>query len=117
MLAWKMATDDSFMRGYNSSKMCARTNIQVILQRSLTSGIIDNLQILEAVLGIQNDQNNLIQFIATRACLTSTNAQITPQMHYLQDAIIRIIFDDAPNQQVLNFQIIGEVGGTMISSG
>jgi hypothetical protein len=31
MLAWKMATDDSFMRGYNSSKMGARTNIQVIL--------------------------------------------------------------------------------------
>jgi hypothetical protein len=31
MLAWKMATDDSFMRGYNSSKMGARTNIQVTL--------------------------------------------------------------------------------------
>ncbi|KAA6371326.1 MAG: hypothetical protein EZS28_033147 [Streblomastix strix] len=39
MLAWKMATDDSFMRGYNSSKMGARTNIQVTLQGSLTPGI------------------------------------------------------------------------------
>jgi hypothetical protein len=27
MLAWKMATDDSFMRGYNSSIMGTRTNI------------------------------------------------------------------------------------------
>jgi hypothetical protein len=27
MLAWKLATDDSFMRGYNSSKIGARTNI------------------------------------------------------------------------------------------
>ncbi|KAA6311696.1 MAG: hypothetical protein EZS28_056072, partial [Streblomastix strix] len=42
MLAWKMATDDSFMRGYNSSKMGARTNIQVTLQGSLTQGIVDS---------------------------------------------------------------------------
>jgi hypothetical protein len=29
MLAWKLATDDSFMRGYNSSKIGTRTNIEV----------------------------------------------------------------------------------------
>ncbi|KAA6378367.1 MAG: hypothetical protein EZS28_026107 [Streblomastix strix] len=116
MLAWKMATDESFTRGNNSSKMCARTNIQVTLQRSLTSCIIDNSQIFEAIPGIQDDQNNLTQFIATRAYLTSTNAQITPQMHCLCDSIIRFIFVDASEPQVLNFQIIGEVGGTLISS-
>jgi hypothetical protein len=27
MLAWKLATDDSFMRDYNSSRIGARTNI------------------------------------------------------------------------------------------
>ncbi|KAA6394893.1 MAG: hypothetical protein EZS28_009580 [Streblomastix strix] len=117
MLAWKMATDDSFMRGYNSTKMGARTNIQVTLQGSITQGIIDNSQILDAVPGIQDDQNNLLQFIATRAYPTPTNAQITPQMHYLCDAIIRFTFDDAPDPQVLNFEIIGEVGGTMLRSG
>ncbi|KAA6356576.1 MAG: hypothetical protein EZS28_047897 [Streblomastix strix] len=74
MLAWKMATDDSFMRGYNASKMA-------------------------------------------RSYPTPTYAQITPQMHYLCDAIIRFTFDDAPDPQVLNFEIIGEVDGTMIKSG
>ncbi|KAA6376930.1 MAG: hypothetical protein EZS28_027543 [Streblomastix strix] len=89
MLAWKMATDDSFMRGYNSTKMGARTNTQVTLQGSITQGIVDNSQILDAAPGTQDDQNNLLQFIATRAYPTPTNAQIAPQMHYLCDAIIR----------------------------
>ncbi|KAA6375544.1 MAG: hypothetical protein EZS28_028931, partial [Streblomastix strix] len=31
MLAWKLATDDSFMRGYNSTRIGARTDIQLIL--------------------------------------------------------------------------------------
>ncbi|KAA6399857.1 MAG: hypothetical protein EZS28_004612 [Streblomastix strix] len=35
-------------------------------------------------------------------------------MHYLCDAIIRFTFDDAPDPLILNFEIIGEVGGTMI---
>ncbi|KAA6375769.1 MAG: hypothetical protein EZS28_028703 [Streblomastix strix] len=114
MLAWKMATDDSFMRGYNSSKMGARTNIQVTLQGSLTQGIVDSEDIK---LTPDENQNNLLQFVATRAYPTPTNAQITPQMHYLCDAIIRFTFDDAPDPQVLNFEIIGEIGGTMVRSG
>ncbi|KAA6371047.1 MAG: hypothetical protein EZS28_033425 [Streblomastix strix] len=112
MLAWKMATDDSFMRGYNSSKMGARTNIQVTLQGSLTPGIVDN-----SLISANENQNNLQTFIATRTYPTPTHAQITPQMHYLCDAIIRFTFDDAPDPQVLNFEIIGEIGGTMIRSG
>ncbi|KAA6364828.1 MAG: hypothetical protein EZS28_039646 [Streblomastix strix] len=47
MLAWKLATDDSFMRGYNSSKMGARTNIQVTLQGNLTTEIVDSTLIVE----------------------------------------------------------------------
>ncbi|KAA6390907.1 MAG: hypothetical protein EZS28_013565 [Streblomastix strix] len=112
MLAWKMATDDSFMRGYNSSKMGARTNIQVSLIGSLTEGIIDSTKIVE-----KESQSTLLDFIATRAYPSPRNAQITPQLHYLCDAIIRFTFDDAPDPQVLNFEIIGEVGGTMIRSG
>ncbi|KAA6359783.1 MAG: hypothetical protein EZS28_044691 [Streblomastix strix] len=114
MLAWKMATDESFMRGYNASKMGARTNIQVSLSGSLTEGIVGIEMIKFAA---DENQNNLISFIATRAYPTPINAQITPQMHYLCDAIIRFTFDDAPDPQVLNFEIIGEVGGTMIRSG
>ncbi|KAA6399369.1 MAG: hypothetical protein EZS28_005106 [Streblomastix strix] len=45
MLAWKLATDDSFMRGYNSSMLGARTNIQVILNGNLTKGVLDSTDI------------------------------------------------------------------------
>ncbi|KAA6379314.1 MAG: hypothetical protein EZS28_025160, partial [Streblomastix strix] len=64
MLAWKMATDDSFMRGYNASKIGARTNIQVSLSGSLTEGIVGTEMIKFAA---DENQNNLISFIATRA--------------------------------------------------
>ncbi|KAA6390105.1 MAG: hypothetical protein EZS28_014368 [Streblomastix strix] len=114
MLAQKMATDDSFMRGYNSSKMGARTNIQVTLQGNLTPGIVDTEDLKFTA---DENQNNLIQFVGTRAFPTPTNAQITPQMHYICDAIIRFTFDDAPDPQVLNFEIIGEIGGTMVRCG
>ncbi|KAA6391423.1 MAG: hypothetical protein EZS28_013048 [Streblomastix strix] len=114
MLAWKMATDDSFMKGYNTSKMGARTNIQFSLTGSLTEGIVGTELIKFAT---DENQNNLISFIATGAQPTPTYAQITPQMHYLCDAIIRFTCDDAPDPQVLNFEIIDEVGGTMIRSG
>ncbi|KAA6397869.1 MAG: hypothetical protein EZS28_006605 [Streblomastix strix] len=116
MLAQKIATEDSFMRRYKSSKMGAGTNIQITLQGSITSGIEDNSFILDAVPGFQDDQNNLVQFFVTRAYPTSTNAQITPQMHHLCDTMIKFTFEGAPDPQVLNFEIIGEVGETMIRS-
>ncbi|KAA6365842.1 MAG: hypothetical protein EZS28_038631 [Streblomastix strix] len=71
MLAWKLATDDSFMRGYNSTKIGARTNIQV---------------------------------------------NLTPLLHYLCDAVVRIMFDDAPDPQVLSLEVIGELGGSVVRS-
>ncbi|KAA6388280.1 MAG: hypothetical protein EZS28_016197 [Streblomastix strix] len=111
MLAWKMATDDQFMRRYISSKMGARTNIQVCLSGILTEGIIDNTLIKPAG---DDKQNNHISFTATRSYPTPTYAQITPQMRYLCDVIIRFTFDEAHDPQVLNFEIIGQVGGTMI---
>ncbi|KAA6402348.1 MAG: hypothetical protein EZS28_002129 [Streblomastix strix] len=98
MLVWMMGTDDSFMRGYNASKMGARTNIQVSLTGSLTERIVGTELIKFSA---DENQNNLISFIATRAYPTPTYAQITPQMHYLCDAIIRFTFDDAPDPQVL----------------
>ncbi|KAA6395989.1 MAG: hypothetical protein EZS28_008480, partial [Streblomastix strix] len=69
-----MATDDSFMRGYNASKMGARTNIQVSLSGFLTEGIVGTEMIK---LTAEENQNNLISFIATRAYPTPTYAQIT----------------------------------------
>ncbi|KAA6375642.1 MAG: hypothetical protein EZS28_028831 [Streblomastix strix] len=114
MLAWKKATDDSFMRGYNASKMGARTNIQVSHTGTLTEGIVGT-----ELIKFTADENeiNLISFIAKRAYLTPIYVQITLQIHYLCDAIIRFIFDEAYDPQVLNFEIFGEVGGTMIRSG
>ncbi|KAA6361733.1 MAG: hypothetical protein EZS28_042740, partial [Streblomastix strix] len=83
MLAWKLATDDSFMRGNNSSKIGARTIIQVRL---------DVIRILK-------------------------NVQLTPLTHYLCDGIVRIMFDDNPDPQVLTLEVIGEIGGSAIRSG
>ncbi|KAA6379099.1 MAG: hypothetical protein EZS28_025375 [Streblomastix strix] len=109
MLAWKLATDDSFMRGYINSKIEQRTNIQVILQGNLTKGIIDTTNISP----LQN-QNNFKQFIGTRAYPDPTKASITPMMHYLCDAFVRIMFVDSTMPQVLNIDVIGELAGGAI---
>ncbi|KAA6390734.1 MAG: hypothetical protein EZS28_013740 [Streblomastix strix] len=93
----QMETDDSFMRGNSASKISARTNIQVFPIGTLTQGIIDNELIR---LNADQNQNNLISFIATRSYPTPTYALITPQMQYLCDSIIRFTFDDAPDPQV-----------------
>ncbi|KAA6392735.1 MAG: hypothetical protein EZS28_011740 [Streblomastix strix] len=112
MLAWKMATDDSFMRGYNSSKMGARTNIQVTLQGSLTPGINES-----SLINPGENQNNHLTFCGTRCHPNPRTAQITPLMHYLCDAIVRVTFDDASDPQVLTLEVIGEMGGTMVRAG
>ncbi|KAA6385163.1 MAG: hypothetical protein EZS28_019308, partial [Streblomastix strix] len=109
MLAWKLATDDSFMRGFNSSKMGSRTNVQVILQGNLTKGIIDTSNVSPS-----QNQNDFKQFIGTRAYPDPTKASITPIMHYLCDAFVRIIFDDSTMPQVLNIDVIGELAGEAI---
>ncbi|KAA6361758.1 MAG: hypothetical protein EZS28_042714, partial [Streblomastix strix] len=109
MLAWKLATDDSFMRGYNSSKIGSRTNIQVIMQGNLTKGIIDTTNINPS-----QNQNDFKQFIGTRAYPDPTKASITIMMHYLCDAFVRIIFDDSSMPQVLNIDVIGELAGGAI---
>ncbi|KAA6387819.1 MAG: hypothetical protein EZS28_016654 [Streblomastix strix] len=48
MLAWKLATDDLFMRGYNSSKIGARTNIQVQLGMTPVNAICTDDQTIPA---------------------------------------------------------------------
>ncbi|KAA6359128.1 MAG: hypothetical protein EZS28_045345 [Streblomastix strix] len=73
MLAWKLTTDDSFMRGYYSSKIGAGTNIQYVKLKLLTQ--------------------------------------------YLCDGIVRIMFKDNPDPQVLSLEVIGEIGGSAICSG
>ncbi|KAA6362294.1 MAG: hypothetical protein EZS28_042179, partial [Streblomastix strix] len=95
MLAWKLATDDSFMRGYNSTRKGARTNIQVILNGNLTKGVLDSTEIFK-----EQNQNDLKQFIAMRSYPDPTKASITPMMHYLCDAFMRITFDNNPDPQV-----------------
>ncbi|KAA6386309.1 MAG: hypothetical protein EZS28_018164 [Streblomastix strix] len=112
MLAWKMATDDSFMRGYNSSKMGARTNIQVTLQGILTPGINES-----SLINPVENQNNHQIFCVTRSHPNPRFAQITPLMHYLCDAIGRDTFEDAPDPQVLTLEVIGQLGGTMVRAG
>ncbi|KAA6385529.1 MAG: hypothetical protein EZS28_018941, partial [Streblomastix strix] len=104
MLAWKLATDDSFMRGFNSSNLGARSNVQVILQGNLTKEIIDTTNIFPS-----QNQNDFKQFIGTRAYPDPCKASITPVVHYLYDAFVRIVFDDSSMPQVLNIDVIGEL--------
>ncbi|KAA6390331.1 MAG: hypothetical protein EZS28_014141 [Streblomastix strix] len=117
MLAWKLATDDSFMRGYNSTRVGARTNIQMILHYNIANGIIDNSKILDADPATTENQNNFAGFIGTRSYPISTQIAQTPLVHFFCDSIVRIMFDDAPEPQVLNLEIIGEIGGNMIVAG
>ncbi|KAA6362041.1 MAG: hypothetical protein EZS28_042433 [Streblomastix strix] len=42
---------------------------------------------------------------------------LTPLMHYLCDGIVRVLFDDNPDPQVLSMEVIGEIGGSMVRSG
>ncbi|KAA6371837.1 MAG: hypothetical protein EZS28_032637 [Streblomastix strix] len=112
MLAWKLATDDSFMRGYNSSKISARTNIQVILNGNLVREINETMDINNA-----QKQNIFAEFSGTRAYPDPVEVGLTPITHYLCDAIVRIMFDDNPDPQVLSMEVIGEMGGSMIRNG
>ncbi|KAA6398886.1 MAG: hypothetical protein EZS28_005586 [Streblomastix strix] len=109
MLAWKLATDDSFMRGCNSSKIGSRTNVLMILQGSLTKGIIDTTNISPSQI-----QNDFKQFIGTRAYSDPNNASITPMMHQVCDAFVRIIFDDSSKPQVLNIDVVEELAKAFI---
>ncbi|KAA6390689.1 MAG: hypothetical protein EZS28_013784 [Streblomastix strix] len=94
MLAWKLATDDSFMRGYNN-----------------------NFKVLETDPATTENQNNFAGFIGTRSYPISTQIAQTLLVHFLCDSIVRIMFDDAPEPQVLNLEVIGEIGGSMIVAG
>ncbi|KAA6375316.1 MAG: hypothetical protein EZS28_029156 [Streblomastix strix] len=116
MLAWKLATDDSFMRGYNSTRIGARTNIQMILHYNIANGIIDNNKVNDDTDDPEN-QNNFAGFIGTRSYPISTQIAQTPLVHFLCDSIVRIMFDDAPEPQILNLEVIGEIGGSMIMAG
>ncbi|KAA6364472.1 MAG: hypothetical protein EZS28_040001, partial [Streblomastix strix] len=93
MLAWKLATDDSFIRG-----------------------IVDNYKIDEVNL-IPENQNTLAGFMSTRSYPMCWQTGLTPMLHLLCDTIIRIMFEDNSEPQVLNLEVIGEIGGSMITAG
>ncbi|KAA6385209.1 MAG: hypothetical protein EZS28_019266 [Streblomastix strix] len=64
-----------------------------------------------------NNQNDFKQLIAMRSYPDPHQVALTPIMHYLCDAFIRITFDDYPDPQVLSMDVIGEIGGSSIRSG
>ncbi|KAA6398091.1 MAG: hypothetical protein EZS28_006385 [Streblomastix strix] len=111
MFAWKMATDGQFMPGQNFSKTGVRINIQVTLQGILTSGINER-----TLINPRENQNNHLTFCGTRSYPDPRQVQITPLMQYLCDAIVRVTFDDTSDSQVLTFEVIKELGGTMVRS-
>ncbi|KAA6380935.1 MAG: hypothetical protein EZS28_023538 [Streblomastix strix] len=113
MLAWKLATDDSFMRGYNSSKIGARINIQVQLDVTPVENICGD----DIIRPANVDQNDFKYFTSTRCYPNIRNVKLTPLTHYLCDGIVRIMFDDNPDPQVLTLEVNGEIGGSAIRSG
>ncbi|KAA6379543.1 MAG: hypothetical protein EZS28_024930 [Streblomastix strix] len=42
---------------------------------------------------------------------------LTPLMHYLCEAVVRIMIYDAPDPQVLSLEVIGKLGGQVVKSG
>ncbi|KAA6386060.1 MAG: hypothetical protein EZS28_018414 [Streblomastix strix] len=116
MLAWKLANDDAFMRGHNSTRSDARTNFQTILNTQLITGIVDNYKIDDDNL-LPENRNTLAGFMGTRSYPMCWQTRQTPMLHFLCDITIRIMFDDNPESQGLNFEVIGEIGGSMITAG
>ncbi|KAA6384277.1 MAG: hypothetical protein EZS28_020198 [Streblomastix strix] len=112
MQAWKFATDDSFMRGYYSSKIEARTNIQVQLDVTPVIDICAD----DSIRPPDVEQNDFKYFISTRCYPNIKNIQLTPPTHYLCDGIVRIMFDDNLDPQVLMSKVIREIGGSAIRS-
>ncbi|KAA6380420.1 MAG: hypothetical protein EZS28_024054 [Streblomastix strix] len=105
MLAQKLATDQSFMRGYNSSKIGARTNIQV--QLGVTP--VENICGDDIIRPPDVYQNNFNYFTSTRCYPNIRSVKLTPLTHYLCDGIVRIMFDDNLDPQVLTLAVIGEI--------
>ncbi|KAA6369038.1 MAG: hypothetical protein EZS28_035436 [Streblomastix strix] len=66
---------------------------------------------------MNQNQNDLKQFIAMKSYPDPTKASITPMLHYLRDAFMRITLDNNPDPQVLNIDVIGELGGSTINAG
>ncbi|KAA6396536.1 MAG: hypothetical protein EZS28_007933 [Streblomastix strix] len=80
------------------------------------ASIVDNYKIDDDNLFPEN-QNTLAGFMGTRSYPMCYQIGQTPMLHLLCDAIIRIMFYDNPEQQVLNLEVIGEIGGSMITAG
>ncbi|KAA6387521.1 MAG: hypothetical protein EZS28_016950 [Streblomastix strix] len=116
MLAWKLATDDSFMRGYNSTRLGARTDIQLILNTQIITSKVDNQKINDDIIHPEN-QTALTGFMGTRSYPMSWQVGQTPMFHYQCDVVIRIMFDDNPEQQVPNLEVIGEISDSLIALG
>ncbi|KAA6400686.1 MAG: hypothetical protein EZS28_003787 [Streblomastix strix] len=115
MLAQKLDTDDSFMRGFNSTRIGARTDIQTILNIQIITGLVDIHKINDDTIHPEN-QNTLAGYMGTRSYPMSWQVGQTLMFHYLCDAVIRIMFDDNPEPQVLNLEVIGEIGSSMIAA-
>ncbi|KAA6402063.1 MAG: hypothetical protein EZS28_002411 [Streblomastix strix] len=75
---------------------------------------VNNFKVLDTDPATTENQNNFAGFIGTRSYPISTQIAQTPLVHLLRDSNVRIMFDDAPESQVLNLEVIGEISGSMI---
>ncbi|KAA6381168.1 MAG: hypothetical protein EZS28_023305 [Streblomastix strix] len=87
-----------------------------LLNSQIITGIVDNHRINDDTIHPEN-QNTLAGFIGTRSYSMSWQVGKTPVFHFLRDAVLGIMFDDNPEPQVLNLEVIGEIGSSMIAEG
>ncbi|KAA6382080.1 MAG: hypothetical protein EZS28_022395 [Streblomastix strix] len=66
---------------------------------------------------VSNEFYERTLYNATDDSFMRGNVKLTPLTHYLCDGIVRIIFDDNPDPQVLSLEVIGEIGEYAIRSG
>ncbi|KAA6363751.1 MAG: hypothetical protein EZS28_040722 [Streblomastix strix] len=77
----------------------------------------EKFSILDTDPATRENQNNFAGFIGTRSYHISTQIAQTPLVHFLFDQIVRIMFNDAPELQILNLEVIGEISSSLIMAG
>ncbi|KAA6393204.1 MAG: hypothetical protein EZS28_011270 [Streblomastix strix] len=61
---------------------------------------------------------SLLQDVCGQICYPNIkNIKLTPITHYLYYGIVRLMFDDNPDPQVLTLEIIDDIGGSAVQSG
>ncbi|KAA6382520.1 MAG: hypothetical protein EZS28_021955 [Streblomastix strix] len=96
-----------------------KPDIVYLLKAATAEAVFSYVREINETMDIYNaqKQNVFAEFSGTRAYPDPVEVGLTPITYYLCDVIVRIMFDDNPDPQVLSMEVIGETGGSMIRNG